>query len=62
MRADYARLRDEHAAKSRENKLITLEDARGMDIDMKYVVALRPPHSFVEAEPPVALRPRRGHE
>jgi hypothetical protein len=27
--------------------MITLEDARGMDIDMKYVVALRPPHSFV---------------
>jgi hypothetical protein len=27
--------------------MITLEDARGMDIDMKYIVALRPPHSFV---------------
>jgi 5-methyltetrahydrofolate--homocysteine methyltransferase len=28
-RADYARLREEHAAKSKEKKLITLEEARG---------------------------------
>jgi 5-methyltetrahydrofolate--homocysteine methyltransferase len=28
-REDYARLREEHAAKSREKKLITLEEARG---------------------------------
>jgi len=27
--------------------MVTLEDARGMDIDMKYVIALRPPHSFI---------------
>jgi hypothetical protein len=27
--------------------MVTLEDARGMDIDMKYVVALRPPQSFI---------------
>ena len=27
--------------------MVTLEDARGMDIDMKYIVVLRPPHSFV---------------
>jgi hypothetical protein len=27
--------------------MVTLEDARGMDIDMKYVITLRPPHSFI---------------
>ena len=27
--------------------MVTLEDARGMDIDMKYIVTLRPPQSFI---------------
>lgn len=27
--------------------ILTLQDARSMDIDMKYVVVLKPPHSFI---------------
>ncbi|HMJ06559.1 MAG TPA: methionine synthase [Chthoniobacterales bacterium] len=49
MRADYARLREEHAAKSREKKLITLEDARANRTPIDWAGYAPPEPEFVGA-------------
>src|SRR6476469_3154408 len=48
-RADYERLREEHAAKSREKKLITLEDARANRTPVDWTNYTPPKPEFVGA-------------
>jgi len=48
-RADYARLREEHAAKSREKKLITLEQARANRASIDWGGYLPPTPKFLGA-------------
>ncbi len=46
-RADYARLREEHASKSREKKLITLEEARANRTPIDWAAYTPPKPEFV---------------
>src|SRR5207245_6769605 len=46
-RADYARLRDEHASKSREKKLITLEQARANRTPVDWTTYAPPKPEFL---------------
>src|SRR6476659_10672645 len=48
-REDYARLREEHAAKSREKKLITLEDARANRTQIDWANYTPPKPKFIGA-------------
>jgi len=48
-RADYARLRDEHASKSREKKLISLEQARANRTPIDWAAYTPPKPEFVGA-------------
>jgi len=64
-RADYARLREEHAAKSSEKKLITLEQARANRTPIDWTAYIPPRPEFVgtrvySSDPGSARAPRAG--